>query len=68
MTREAIDALNAWHETTRVLREATPWTAEWVRLRMIAEDQRATFEALISETEPSAEGVGSRAEPVEQGR
>ena len=29
MSREALDALEAWHSTTLALREATPWTAEW---------------------------------------
>jgi len=47
MTREALDALEAWHTTTKALREATPWTSEWVRLRMIAQEQRETYEALI---------------------
>ena len=47
MSREALDALEAWHTTTRALREATPWTSEWVRLRMIAQEQRAAYEALV---------------------
>ena len=55
MTREALDALEAWHTTTKALREATPWTSEWVRLRMIAQEQRETYEALI----------GGREDPVE---
>ncbi len=47
MSREALDALEAWHTTTLALREATPWTAEWVRLRMVAQEQRAAYEALV---------------------
>jgi hypothetical protein len=47
MSREALDALEAWHTTTRALREATPWTAEWVRLRMVAQEQRVAYEALV---------------------
>ncbi|MFL5641069.1 MAG: hypothetical protein ACJ771_01850 [Chloroflexota bacterium] len=47
MSREALDALEAWHTTTLLLREATPWTAEWVRLRMVAQEQRAAYEALV---------------------
>ena len=47
MSREALDALEAWHSTTLALREATPWTAEWVRLRMVAQEQRAAYEALV---------------------
>ena len=57
MSREALDALEAWHTTTRALREATPWTSEWVRLRMIAQEQRAAYEALV--------GVTSEAPPSE---
>ena len=49
MTREALDALEAWHSTTRALREATAWTSEWVRLRMIAQEQREAYEALIDD-------------------
>ena len=50
MSREALDALEAWHTTTLALREATPWTAEWVRLRMVAQEQRAAYEALVDGT------------------
>ena len=49
MSREALDALEAWHTTTRALREATPWTSEWVRLRMVAQEQRAAYEALVED-------------------
>lgn len=68
VTREAIDALNAWHETTRALRESTPWTSDWVRLRMIAEDQRATYEALVSKAESSAQGTVLPKVPEHQSR
>ena len=47
MSREALDALEAWHTTTLALRDATPWTAEWVRLRMVAQEQRTAYEALV---------------------
>ena len=49
MSREALDALEAWHTTTRALREATPWSSEWVRLRMVAQEQRAAYEALVED-------------------
>lgn len=62
MSREALDALEAWHTTTLALREATPWTAEWVRLRMIAQEQRAAYEALVDgRTEAPVEADGSPA-------
>ena len=63
MSREALDALEAWHSTTLALREATPWTAEWVRLRMVAQEQRAAYEALVdgrpatSDTDSVASGA-----------
>jgi hypothetical protein len=49
MSREAIDALEAWHTTTRALRDARPNTSEWVRLRMIAQEQRVAYEALVED-------------------
>jgi hypothetical protein len=62
MSREALDALEAWHSTTLALREATPWTAEWVRLRMVAQEQRATYEALVGSS-PDAIVDTDRADP-----
>ena len=62
MSREALDALEAWHSTTLALRAATPWTAEWVRLRMVAQEQRAAYEALVegkSAAAPEAEAATS---------
>jgi hypothetical protein len=56
MSREALDALEAWHTTTLALRDATPWTAEWVRLRMVAQEQRAAYEALVGATAGSSTG------------
>lgn len=47
MSGEAIDALERWHATTRALRDAKPGTAEFVRLRMIAQEQHAAYEALL---------------------
>ncbi|MFL5646557.1 MAG: hypothetical protein ACJ78L_14500 [Chloroflexota bacterium] len=64
MSREALDALEAWHTTTLLLREATPWTAEWVRLRMVAQEQRAAYEALVegrSDAAVDPEGASSDA-------
>jgi hypothetical protein len=60
MSREALDALEAWHTTTRALREATPWTSEWVRLRMIAQEQRTAYEALVG---GGADATAASADP-----
>ena len=62
MSREALDALEAWHSTTVALRAATPWTAEWVRLRMVAQEQRTAYEALVegrSDATSDAEAASS---------
>lgn len=57
MSGEAIDALERWHATTRALRDAKPGTAEFVRLRMIAQEQHAAYEALLDgdDVHPAAE-------------
>ncbi|HET9084621.1 MAG TPA: hypothetical protein VFN41_09495 [Candidatus Limnocylindrales bacterium] len=67
MSREALDALEAWHTTTRALRDATPWTAEWVRLRMVAQEQRAAYEALVGATSeaPPSGASGTDSETVD---
>jgi hypothetical protein len=64
MTREALDALEAWHSTTRALREATPWTSEWVRLRMIAQEQREAYEALIDDRGDAGQPPDRAAEEI----
>ena len=54
MTRndsETVTALEAWYQTTRQLREAKPGSAEWHRLRMMAQDQHGAYEALIRRAE-----------------
>lgn len=53
MSGEAIDALERWHATTRALRAAKPGSAEFVRLRMMAQEQHAAYENLIDRDERS---------------
>lgn len=65
MSREAIDALEAWHATTRALRQASPNTAEWVRLRMVAQEQRVLYESLVND-EGSALRDSARETPEAQ--
>ena len=55
MSGEAIDALERWHATTRALRDAKPGTAEFVRLRMIAQEQHAAYESLIDRDDARAD-------------
>jgi hypothetical protein len=66
MSREAIDALEAWHATTRALRKASPNTSEWVRLRMIAQEQRVTYESLIEDRGSAAHESTTHEETREQ--
>jgi hypothetical protein len=64
MSREAIDALEAWHATSRALREATPGTAQWVRLRMIAKEQHAAYESLIDRDSDEGHSDRARTQPA----
>ena len=65
MSGEAIDALERWHATTRALREAKPGSAEFVRLRMIAQEQHAAYEALLDDEGPSGH-EGSQVDETER--
>lgn len=63
MTRydsETVVALEAWYQTTRRLREAKPGSADWHRLRMMAQDQHGTYDALIRQAEQTPEVSGTR--------
>ncbi|HSL75336.1 MAG TPA: hypothetical protein VK867_00205 [Candidatus Limnocylindrales bacterium] len=70
MSREAIDALERWHATTRALREAKPGTAEFVRLRMIAQEQHAAYEVLLDgdDVHPGGDGQPQREAEVSSTR
>lgn len=63
MSGEAIDALERWHATTRALREAKPGTAEFVRLRMMAQEQHSAYEALLDDDDRHA---ADEPEPIGQ--
>jgi hypothetical protein len=39
------EALDSWLEARRAVEVATPWTAEWVRARLIASDLRDSYES-----------------------
>lgn len=65
MTRydsETVVALEAWYQTTRRLREAQPGSAEWHRLRMMAQDQHGAYDALIRQAEQHAPEVSGTRE------
>jgi hypothetical protein len=58
---ETLVALEAWYQTTRQLREAKPGSAEWHRLRMVAQDQHGAYEALIRHAEEAPQHTAPRA-------
>lgn len=66
MSGEAIDALERWHATTRALREAKPGTAEFVRLRMVAQEQRVEYEALVDREDARRNGGSQHAAQPER--
>jgi hypothetical protein len=68
MSREAIDALEQWHATTRALRDASPGTSEWVRLRMIAQEQRAAYESLVEDGRSATQDKAREEKPEHQPR
>jgi DNA-binding NarL/FixJ family response regulator len=49
-----VDALRRVHDGASVLdlETTTPWTAEWLRARVIEEDCRAAYRAIADEVEP----------------
>lgn len=56
------EALESWRQALRDLDETTPWTADWLRARMIEEDRRVAYQALIDDTYDydSADSLGDR--------
>ena len=46
---DSVDAWEAWAHTRRALRNTLPWTADWLRLRMVEQDRRASYIRLLRE-------------------
>ena len=46
MTPRASEAYAAWYEAKRALDAALPWTAEWLRLRLVEQEMRSEYERL----------------------
>ena len=66
MTRndsDTVTALEAWYQTTRKLRQAKPGSAEWHRLRMMAQDQHGAYDALIRQAQQAPHSSAPRAVP-----
>jgi len=43
-TPRAYEAYAAWHDAKRAFDAALPWTAEWLRLRLIEQELRSDWE------------------------
>jgi hypothetical protein len=48
---ETTEALEAWRQAVRELDATSPWTADWLRARMIEEDRRVAYQALAHDHE-----------------
>ena len=61
---ELTDALEAWRAAAGELDATTPWTAAWLRARMVEEERRLAYHALAAADEavPAAEA----SEPMER--
>jgi hypothetical protein len=59
------EALEAWRRAVRDLDATTPWTAEWLRARMIEEDRRFAYQELADDIydHDSVETVTARSGP-----
>jgi hypothetical protein len=49
------EALEAWREAERYLASTTPWTADWIRARMVEEECRLIYQAIASREEAALE-------------
>ena len=45
-TPRASEAYAAWYDAQRAFDDALPWTAEWLRLRLIEQELRSEWERL----------------------
>lgn len=62
-TPDRFTAYEAWHAAKRALDDAMPWTPDWLRLRMIEQELRTAYEALVTEGSDSEhEEVAARTE------
>ena len=53
---EATDAWEMWQQAKRALQTAMPWTAEWLRLRMVEQDRRAAYFAILDKADEFSVG------------
>ena len=70
---EISEALEAWRKAARDLEASTPWTADWLRARMVEAELRSVYQSLVGD--PRADERPARAfdvdepmQPVDRGR
>ena len=60
---DATDAWEAWQHAKRALNTAMPWTADWLRLRIVEQDRRASYIALFDADPNDTAGPLTSAQP-----
>ena len=60
------DAVDAWIDAKRALERAMPWTADWLRLRMIEQDRRAAYLSLMDRRPDAEDELGTLPDSVER--
>jgi hypothetical protein len=53
---DARDAWEVWQHSRRALHNVLPWTSDWLRLRMIEQDRRAAYFAILDATDDLSVG------------
>jgi hypothetical protein len=56
---DVTDALEAWRAAAQELEATMPWTAAWLRARMVEEERRLAYQALAAERELGLDGRSS---------
>jgi hypothetical protein len=46
---EISEALEAWRNAARDLEASTPWTADWLRARMVEAELRSAYQSLVGD-------------------
>ena len=61
---EISEALEAWRNAARDLEASTPWTADWLRARMVEAELRSAYQSLVGD--PRADERPARAVDVDE--
>jgi hypothetical protein len=64
---ELTAGLEAWRAAARELDATTPWTAAWLRARMVEEERRLAYQMLAAEREVEIDATTSTPDDVVAG-